>query len=275
MIDMRAFRILGLPAVLLGGLLFSSVARAADIEAAPPEPAPPPQDEWTLTVAPYFWAAGIDGDVGIFGQDPVNIDESFGDILKDLKFGAMALTELSNGTWGVFVDVIYAKTEADGSATRTIGGVPVALSASVGTSSFTGTIMGEYRIYTEPTATVDLMAGARIWDVDNDIDLALTAGGAPIAAFSGSDGATWVDPIVGAKARYNIDESWYLTGFAAIGGFGAGSDVTWDLLGGVGYQYNDWLSFTGYRALGVDYDKDGFDYDVVQHGPILGTVMKF
>ena len=120
------------------------------------------------------------------------------------------------------------------------------------------------------------MAGVRVWDVDNEIDLALTAGGTPIAAFSGSDGATWADPIVGARARYNIDETWYLTGFAAIGGFGAGSDITWDALGGVGYQYNEWLSFVaGYRALGVDYDQDGFDYDVVQHGPILGTVMKF
>src|SRR5262245_24500496 len=106
MIDMRAFRVPGLPAALFGGLIFGSVAQAADIAAAPPEPAPPPQKEWTFTVAPYFWAAGIDGKVGLFGQDPVTIDESFGDILKDLKFGAMFATELSNGTWGVFVDVL-------------------------------------------------------------------------------------------------------------------------------------------------------------------------
>lgn len=36
----------------------------------------------------------------------------------------------------------------------------------------------------QPTATVDLMAGARIWSVDNDIDISLSAGGPTLAAFS-------------------------------------------------------------------------------------------
>jgi hypothetical protein len=50
-----------------------------------------------------------------------------------------------------------------------------------------------------------------------------------------------------------------------IGGFGAGSDVTWDLLGSVGYQWNERFAIVaGYRALGVDYDDDGFVYDVIQ-----------
>jgi hypothetical protein len=274
--DMRTLLRYSLPAALLGGLLSATAVRAADIETAPPEPAPPPQHEWTLTVAPYFWAAGINGDVGLFGREPVNVDESFGDIIQDLKFGGMVVTELHNGTWGLFGDIIYAKTKADASATRAILGVPVTLSGSVETSAFTGTVMGEYRAYSAPTATLDLMAGARIWDVNNDIELALTAGGPPLAAFSGSDGSTWVDPIIGAKGRFNIDESWYLTGWGMVGGFGAGSKVTWDVMGGVGYQWNDWLSVAvGYRALGVDYDHDGFVYDVVQHGPFLGTVMRF
>ena len=261
---------------LLGALAFMAAASAADVETAPPEPAPPPESGWVFTVAPYFWMAGIDGDIGVFGLEPVTVDLSFSDIIQDFKFGGMVVMDLHNGEWGVFADVMYVKTEADELVTRNILGVPVTLSASVETSSFTGTLMGEYRIYSEPVATVDLMAGARIWNVDNDINLALTAGGPPLAAFSGSDGSTWVDPMIGARARYNIDESWYLNGWAMVGGFGASSEVTWDVLAGVGYQYNDWLSFVvGYRALGVDYEDDGFVYDVIQHGPILGTVMKF
>jgi hypothetical protein len=31
----------------------------------------------------------------------------------------------------------------------------------------------------------------------------------------------------------------------------------------------------GYRALGVDYSHDGFVYDVVQKGPILGLMVQF
>lgn len=253
-----------------------SIAVAADAQIPIPEESPLPGHEWTLTVAPYLWAAGIEGDIGLFGQDPVAVDESFSDILNDFKFGGMVVGEFHNGTWGVFADVMYVKTAANGSATRTINGVPVTLGAEIETTSFTGTLMGEYRVYSTPTATLDLMAGARIWSVDNEIDLFLSAGGPAPAGLSGSDGSTWVDPMVGVRGRYNIDDNWYLNGWGMVGGFGAGSDVTWDVMGGVGYQWNDWLSFTvGYRALGVDYSHNGFVYDVVQHGPILGTVMKF
>ena len=273
---MKSLPSLGWAIAFLAGFVLTGAASAADVETAPPVPEPAPEHEWTLTIAPYFWMAGIDGDVGIFGQDPVEINEDFSDIIQDFKFGGMMVSELHNGTWGIFNDLMYVKTESKGSATRTILGIPATLTASVESTSFTGTLLGEYRAYSEPTGTFDLMAGARVWDIDNDIDLSLTAGGPPLAAFSGSDGATWVDPMIGAKGRLNIDETWYLNGWAMIGGFGAGSDISWDLLAGLGYQYNEHVSFAlGYRALGVDYDNDGFVYDVVQHGPILGTVIKF
>ena len=229
---MRSLLNIGVP-VLLAGFAFAAPARAADVETPPPEAAPALEHEWILTIAPYFWMAGIDGDVGIFGQDPVELHEDFSDIIQDFKFGGMIVTELHNGTWGIFNDVMYVKTESKGSATRAIAGVPTTLTASVESTSFTGTLLGEYRAYSEPTGTLDLMAGARIWDIDNDIDISLTAGGPPLAAFSGSDGATWVDPMIGARGRYNINETWYLNGWAMIGGFGAGSDITWDLLAGI------------------------------------------
>jgi hypothetical protein len=257
-------------------VLTSASARAADVtvEAAPEAPAP--ASEWTFTVAPYFWGAGLQGDVGVFGREPVDVDLSFGDIFDNLRFGGMVVGEVTNGTWGVFADIIYVKTEADESVTRTVAGIPLTLAASVETSSLTATFMGEYRAVTQPTGTLDLMAGARIWSVDNDIEISLSAGGPPLAAFSGSDGSTWVDPMIGVKGRYNLNPSWYLTGWGMIGGFGAGSEITWDVLGGVGYQWNDWLSIVaGYRALGVDYENDGFVFDVVQQGPILGAAIRF
>jgi hypothetical protein len=188
----------------------------------------------------------------------------------------MVVGEATNGTWGIVADIIYVKTEADESVTRTVAGIPVSLAGSVETSILTATVMGEYRAIAQPRGTLDLMAGARIWSVDNDIELGLSAGGAPLAAFSGSDGSTWVDPMIGIKGRFNLNPSWYLTGWGMIGGFGAGSEIAWDVLGGAGYQWNERFSIVaGYRALGVDYQKDGFVFDVVQHGPILGAVIRF
>jgi hypothetical protein len=65
-----------------------------------------------------------------------------------------------------------------------------------------------------------------------------------------------------------------LTGWGLVGGGGA--NVDWDVAGGIGYEFNKTVSAVlGYRALGVDYSSDGFVFDVVQQGPILGVVMHF
>ena len=77
------------------------------------------------------------------------------------------------------------------------------------------------------------------------------------------------------KGRCPINPQFYLTSWALIGG-GASSDLVWDVMGGVGYQFTDSFSAViGYRAAGVDYANDGFVYDVVQQGPILGAVFRF
>lgn len=277
---MKAKTALALTISLTAGLFLSTPATAADM--APPAPAPAPEaaapdSEWTFSVTPYFWAAGLSGDVGIFGRQPVALDMSFSDIFQDLRFAAMMSAEAHNGTWGIFGDLMYINTEAEASIERTVFGAPTQLYASVETESFTATLMGEYRVPAfEGDVTVDLMAGLRIWSVDNDINASLTTGGSPIADFSGSDGATWVDPMIGIKTRIDTSSPFYFTGWAMVGGFGAGADIDWDVMAGVGYDWNDRISSSiGYRALGVDYDSDGFVYDVVQQGIFLGTTIKF
>src|SRR5262245_32231573 len=107
------------------GLQIAAQAQAADL--APIEE----PEEWTFAVAPYLWAAGLKGDVGLFGQEPVDIDMSFSDVLNNLKFGGMVVSELNNGTFGVFSDLIYVKTEANESIERLLLNVPVELRAGV------------------------------------------------------------------------------------------------------------------------------------------------
>jgi hypothetical protein len=257
-------------------MLLAASANAADMtEAQMPQPTPA-EPEWSISVTPYFWAAGLSGDVGVFGRQPVDIDMGFSDVFQDLKFAAMAYGDVNNGTWGVFADLMYVHTESDSSIERTVFGVPTKLDASVETKSFTATLMGEYRIQMADNVTVDLMAGARIWSVDNDIKARLTAGGPPLVDFSGSDGDTWVDPMIGFKTRIDTNSPFYVTGWGMIGGFGAGADLDWDVMVGIGYDWNDKISSSvGYRALGVDYDNDGFVYDVVQQGIFLGTTINF
>ena len=85
-----------------------------------------------------------------------------------------------------------------------------------------------------------------------------------------------VDPLVGAKGQFDLTEKFYLSGWAMAGGFGVSSDFMWDLFGGAGYQFNNHVSAVlGYRGMGVDYERDGFVFDVIEHGPVLGGVIRF
>ncbi len=262
---------------LTTGLLWASSATSADLdEPALPQSAPIAEKEWSISVTPYFWAAGLSGDIGVFGRQPVDVDMKFSDIFQDLKFAAMVYGDANNGTWGVFADLMYVNTESDASIERLVLGVPTQLNASVETKSFTATLMGEYRLALADNVTFDLMAGARIWSVDNEIKARLTTGGPPLVDFSGDDGATWVDPMIGFKTRIDTNSPFYITAWGMIGGFGAGADLDWDVMAGVGYDWNERISSSiGYRALGVDYDNDGFVYDVVQQGIFVGTTINF
>lgn len=54
---------------------------------------------------------------------------------------------------------------------------------------------------------------------------------------------------------------------ALDGAVEGGADLDWDVLGAIGYKFNDTISAeAGYRAQGVNYSNDGFTYDMIQHG---------
>ena len=86
----------------------------------------------------------------------------------------------------------------------------------------------------------------------------------------------WFDPYVGLRGRYNLNEKFYLTAKADIGGFGVGADLTWQAEAALGMQLSKSM-FTeiGYRALGVDLDKDGLTMDTVTHGVQLTAGLTF
>lgn len=77
----------------------------------------------------------------------------------------------------------------------------------------------------------------------------------------------WWDPYIGLRARLNLSKAFYLTAKADIGGFGVGSDLTWQASGALGCQLTRHIhAELGYRYLYTDYNKDGFLYEVSQSG---------
>jgi hypothetical protein len=86
----------------------------------------------------------------------------------------------------------------------------------------------------------------------------------------------WFDPYVGLRGRYNFNKVFYTAVRGEIGGFGAGSDLMWEVEGAIGINLTHCI-FTevGYRALSVDYDNDGLLFDTITHGPQITTGITF
>lgn len=242
---------------------------AASVLPVRAQEAPAEIKDWSFAVTPYVWAAGLEGTAGAFPNGPpLDVDVGFGDILRNLDIAAMTDLELRYRRWGVFADIVYTSISAD--IDTPFGLVYDGIDAK--NQIFAGTFEGAYRLLQGERGFLDVMAGARLWSINTELE----ANGGLLADRSADHRETWVDPIIGIKGRFIIGDGFYLNTMAHVGGFGAGSDLTWDTFGGIGYQFNDMTSaVAGYRHLEVDYSRGGFIFDVEMSGPAIGMTIRF
>jgi hypothetical protein len=258
---------LGAAAVAALTFCGANAARAADMaseEAAAVYDEPLPG--WSFTVAPYFWMAGLSGDIAEFGAPPVSVDVKFADILKALDFSMMVVSEARYGRFSLSSDLLYLKLSTDKTTPKT----PFAGSLGLGAKTLEATALAGYSLIDTPRGRLDVVAGARLWSVETT----LSVNGGVLSGLWLRDRETWVDAMAGLKGRVDLTPNFYLTGWALAGG--GSSESSWDVLGGVGYRFSDRFSAVlGYRAAGVDYENGPFLFDVVLQGPILGAVLRF
>jgi hypothetical protein len=99
--------------------------------------------------------------------------------------------------------------------------------------------------------------GGRVWSVDNDVTF--KAGLLPERKTGVSE--SWIDPVVGLRGSINLASGFFATAYADVGS--GASDLTWQIYGGIGY-----------RHISVDYENDGFIWDVEMSGPIIGLTIR-
>lgn len=230
------------------------------------------EDEWQFRLSPYIWFAGLRGDVATLpGLPSVPVDISASDALKDTEASLMVILDARKGRHGVFADLLYSDVRSD----EELVPPPVDLRLRSKTETTLFTLAYQYELYDRDQALVDLLAGARYWAVDSELRF-----GGGLGALAGkkvSNDESWVDPVLGLKGRVPLGNSrFYLGGGAAIGGFGVGSDLFYDVSANVGYQWNNAIGTAiGYRLFDVDYESGGFVYDVRQQGWQLGLTWSF
>ncbi len=260
------------------------------------EKAPSLADEASLHVeiAPYIWMTSYNGTTGIKGFT-TKIDKSFIEILddSDTVFGLMGAIDLQYGRFVCQVNGAWTTATFSQESTQVAAGD---LASSIDVNSVWAEMLGGWRFLDAPLdeapiskryATVDGFVGARFtWlDVDTTVstntNIALPDGGILPAGASRSisDSESWVDPFVGVRFGIDLTESWSFLVRGDIGGFGVGSDFSWQAIAAIGYRwhFDNWSMalFAGYRALYADYENGGFTWDMTTHGPLLGVQFAF
>jgi opacity protein-like surface antigen len=134
-----------------------------------------------------------------------------------------------------------------------------------------------YRV-ADDRVKVDLIAAARTTLLDAQLNLTVTTGSPllPDGSRGTSFSESWWDPVIGVRALMPLAEKWTAVGYADIGGFGVGSDLTYQLLAGVNWQFAKSVSAKlGYRYLYQDYENNGFIWDMTSSGFYLGAGFRF
>jgi hypothetical protein len=86
----------------------------------------------------------------------------------------------------------------------------------------------------------------------------------------------WFDPYIGLRGRYNFTDRLYVTAKGDVGGFGIGSDFTWQAEAAFGWQLTHRIfAEAGYRALGIDYEDNGLTYNTITHGAQITLGISF
>lgn len=230
------------------------------------------EDSWSFRVAPYMWATALNGHTGVRGFE-THVNASVGEVLEHVDGGAMLTGEARYGRWAAVTDFIYADLAA-----RKSFDDGVIDSVKLQINEYIWTQAAAYRALESGKNWLDIMAGFRLMSLDQKLIVSARDRFAPSGTISPSASLdrTWIDPIIGMRSAVMIHDRWALRTEGDIGGFDANSRLTWQALAALGYDASESTRLLiGYRGLGYEHDRDGFRYDAIMHGPIVGVGFGF
>jgi hypothetical protein len=230
----------------------------------------PPTSGWEFTFSPYAWIAGVDGQLRtpLRREPEIDMSADFEDLLSNLRsVPIMAMAEVRYGRFGLVGDLMNLSLEQD-ITTRDVfysGGKARVTTTGAG-------LIGLFRVVDLPEGSLDLGGGIRPWWVSTRVSL----DSALAQSRSFKQSTNWVDPVIAVRVHLPLTEQLGVTVYADIGGFGAGSELTWQALGVFDWRANDWLSLhAGWRYLAFDFKDRRTSLDTSLSGPIFGATIRF
>lgn len=222
------------------------------------------RSDWQYQVTPYVWATGLGGHLTPYrGASTIAFDESFSDILDDLDFAMFVAASARRDRFVVAGDLTFSQSSR-------AGFIAPGLGASGSLKQRSLTALAGYSVVRDEKSTVDIMGGLRAWSLQAEVE-------APAIGAQKSGSKRFTDPIIAVRGTFNVAPKWSLSLYGDYGGFGVGSDETWQVIGAASYALSDnkFLS-VGYRHLDVDYESSGGTrVDASMQGPFAGLTFRF
>jgi hypothetical protein len=243
-------------------------------------------DSWQWRASIYAWLPGISGDTRFpsgEGGPSINVDAD--KVLSDLEFAFMGTVQARKGEWGIVTDLVYASLGGSNSNLRefTLGeaGVPaeLTLGTTLDMNAWVWTLGGTYAMYETEQALAELVFGVRMLDLEQTLDWSISGdiGGHGLPGHSGisvAEGTNW-DAIIGVKGQAFLgsNQRWFLPWYLDAGT--GDSDLTWQAMAGVGYQFDWGATVLSWRHLDYEMESDSTFENLAFSGVLLGATFRW
>lgn len=264
-------------------------------QAARPQRLPEREDAWSFDLVPYGWMPWTDGTSTAVGRT-VNVHAQPFQAAGHLeKVPVMGYMEVRKGPLGIYGDLIFAEVGLTRAAVTSKPGDKISAALGMDSTLVIGELGGVLELGQWTTdygsTAFDVLGGARYWYQNAGIKLDLTQTldlrGLVIEnnmAIARSGNVDWVDPLVGARLRHTLPNGHLIYLRGDVGGFGGGSQFTWNLAALYDFELRvgkraTYSGVFGYRLLDVDYSQgEGYtlyELDVLMQGPLVGLDIRF
>lgn len=218
-------------------------------------------NSWQNEITVYGWFSDISGTLHSGSEFTYDVE----DIVDDLEMIFMGGYEGRYDRWSIIADVVYLDVSDESDTVVSAG----TATADLDLSSWILSAVVGYDLVQSDKGRLAIVGGVRYLDMEIESDLSLQ--GSQISASSWSQDV--LDGTIGMRGYISLGKNWFLPYYADVGT--GDSDVSYQLFGGIGYQFGWGDIRFGYRYLCVEMEDDKLMEDLTISGPVLGVGFKF
>jgi hypothetical protein len=235
---------------------------------------------WRFTVNAFLPTIRTSTQIALPSGGSISTETDPSGYLSKLKFVFMGTLEARRGPWSFLGDALYLDLGDIKSNVRSISGptgiitVPIDTGTRTDLKGFIGTLEGGYAFLQTPRASADVVAGVRYAKLKTTVDWELSGPTGGLANQGGVEATKDVlDAVVGVRGKANLGGNWDFRYYVDAGA--GSSQLTWQALAGVGYQFGWGDVAVVYRHLAYEFHNDRPIADIKFSGPQFVVGFRF